>query len=164
MITKTLSACAVIAAAIVTPAHAADDPRALGGTHLQIRSAGIGAQASVRLKFGSDKVARSSERLEFGFAAGPVMRRRIGNGATTSHIASTASFRLRPGYSATFAVGGQPIVRHYTRLGAAEAKKDGGGPSTLGWIAIGTGVALGIAYLALEDALDCTENGDYICE
>jgi hypothetical protein len=153
-----------------TTAHAAQD----AGLSVQnyrsgsLRS-GIGAQLGVALKLDSKRVVRDSERVQIGFAAGPVM---MAPDAKTGNIrrgiSSVAGFSLRPGYSATLMFARQPVATRYTVLGADEQAKDDAnkpekknrkGPSTVGWIAIGVGAVvvttLAVGAIIFADALDC---------
>jgi hypothetical protein len=130
---------------------------------------GVGAQLGMTLKLDSRRVVRDSERVQIGFAAGPVMMvpdAKTGN--IRRGISNMAGFSLRPGYSAKLTLAGQPVVTRYTVLGAAEEAKDEAskpekknrkGPSTVGWIAIGVGVVavttLAVGAIALADAFDC---------
>ncbi len=122
---------------------------------------GVGAQLGMTLKLDSKRVVRDSDRAQIGFAAGPVMAvQDARTGIVRRGIGSMAGFSLRLGYSATLTFAGQPIATRYTVLGAAEEagkpeKKNRKGPSTVGWIAIGVGVAvvgtLAVGYAALTD-------------
>jgi hypothetical protein len=127
---------------------------------------GIGAQLGMTLKLDSKRTVRNSERVQIGFAAGPVMIvPDAKTGITQRGINNLAGFNLRPGYSTTLTLAGQPVAKHYTVLGADEQTKDEAskpekknrkGPSTVGYIAIGVGAALVtllIAGVVLVDGL-----------
>ncbi len=130
---------------------------------------GVGAQLGVTLKLDSKRAVRDSERVQIGFAAGPVMAvPDAKTGIVRRGIGSMAGFSLRPGYSATLTLAGQSVATHYSVLGADEQakdeagkpeKKDRKGPSTIGWIAIGVGavvvITLTAGAIALADAFDC---------
>jgi hypothetical protein len=125
---------------------------------------GIGAQLGMTLKLDDKRAVRDSERVQIGFAAGPVMAVQDSKtGAIRRGIGQMAGFSLRPGHSATLSLAGQPVVRHYTVLGAAEEakdeeskpeKKNRKGPSTVGYIAIGVGVVLVVGIVASAIALN----------
>jgi hypothetical protein len=122
---------------------------------------GIGAQLGMTLKLDSKRAVRDSERVQIGFAAGPMMAvQDAKTGIIRRGINSMAGFSLRPGHSASLTFAGQPIVSRYTILGADEEagkpeKTKRKGPSTIGWIAIGVGVAvvgtLAVGYAVLTD-------------
>lgn len=111
---------------------------------------GVGAQLGMTLKLDSKRAVRDSERVQIGFAAGPVMAvQDAKTGIVRRGISNMAGFSLRPGYSATLTFAGQPVATRYTVLGAAEEAKDEAGkpekknrkgPSTVGYVAIGVGV------------------------
>jgi hypothetical protein len=118
---------------------------------------GVGAQLRVALKLDSKHAVRDSERMQIGFAAGPVMTvADAKSGLVRRGISNMAGFSLRPGYSATLTLAGRPVVTRYTVLGADEQAKNEAskpenkgrkGPSTIGYVAIGAG-ALVIGTLA----------------
>ena len=163
-------ATAALALVSGTTVQAAQDP----GLSIQnYRSggvqSGVGAQLGMTLKLDSKRPVRDSERVQIGFAAGPVM---VVPDAKTGNIrrgtSNMVGFSLRPGYSTTLTFAGQPIATRYTVLGADEQakdeagkpeKKDRKGPSTIGWIAIGVGavvvITLTAGAIALADAFDC---------
>jgi hypothetical protein len=166
-----------LAAALLSnsTAHAAQDFGLAPVTAVERDSprGSVGAQLGLTIKFGNRATVRDHDRVQIGFAAGPVLslNHRTADARSQRKIANVVGFAIRPGYSASATLVGQPVLTHRTLLGAAEDARNadgkGGGPSTLGWIGIGLGatvVVLGVAALALEDALDCTENGEYVCE
>jgi hypothetical protein len=160
---KTMKVAAALALISAPSAQAATDSglQFLGGRSVSGR--GVGAEARILIRFGSRKNMARSDRAILSLAAGPV----VGRSGARFSVSPLVGFAVRPGYSATLTLSGQDAARMTTRLGAAEDKARGKRPSTLGWVGIGAGVvlgALGAAYLALEDALDCTENGEYVCE
>jgi hypothetical protein len=118
---------------------------------------GVGAQLAMTLKLDSKLAVRDSERLQIGFAAGPVIvLPDARTGVVRRGISSVAGFSLRPGHSATLMLAGQPVTTRYTVLGAAEEakdqerkpeKKNRKGPSTVGYIAIGVGALLAIGLI-----------------
>ena len=132
---------------------------------------GVGAQLGMTLKLDSKRAVRDSERVQIGFAAGPVMAvSDAKTGFVRRGIGNMAGFSLRPGYSATLTLAGQPVVTRYTVLGADEEAKDEAnkpekknrkGPSTVGYIAIGVGVVLAVSSIAFavafKDAFDVTD-------
>ncbi len=160
---------AIITSLIAVPVHAAQD----SGPSYSAQPArssvnGVGAQASVTLKFGDRRTVRGSQRLALGIAAGPVVTVPV-RGQARQGVTNLIGFTVRPGYVSSLQLAGQPIVTHYTRLGAAEAEgQEGGeeprrrkGPSTVGWVAIGLGVTaiavVGVGYYLLVNG--CGGNG-----
>ena len=126
---------------------------------------GVGAQLGMTLKLDSKRAVRDSERVQIGFAAGPVMMvpdAKTGN--IRRGISSLAGFNLRPGHSATLMFAGQPIVSRYTVLGKIQEGQDlenrkRNGISTAGKIGIGIAVIavvglIGAVVLANEIAND----------
>jgi hypothetical protein len=125
-------------------------------------SRGMGVQASLTLKFGDRRTVRASEKLALGIAAGPVISvtDSRGSGGTRRSGASVASFALKPGYSATLSLAGQPLIKSYTKLGAADEqrsdgeKKQGTGDKAAWVAAVAGGVMvalLGVGYLVLHE-------------
>ncbi|MEK6636787.1 MAG: hypothetical protein AABY88_01760 [Pseudomonadota bacterium] len=163
-------ATAALALVSGTTAQAAQDAGLrVQNYHSSSLQSGIGAQLGMTLKLDSERVVRDSDRVQIGFAAGPVMMvPDAKTGIVRRAVSNVAGFSLRPGYSATLTLAGQPVTARYTVLGADEQakdeagkpeKKDRKGPSTIGWIAIGVGavvvITLTAGAIALADAFDC---------
>jgi hypothetical protein len=86
---------------------------------------GVGAQLGMTLKLDSKRAVRDSDRVQIGFAAGPMMAvQDAKTGIVRRGISSMAGFSLRPGYSATATLAGQSVATRYTVLGADEQAKD----------------------------------------
>jgi hypothetical protein len=125
---------------------------------------GIGAQLGMTLKLDSKRAVRDSDRVQIGFAAGPVMMvPDAKTGIVRRGISNMSGFSLRPGYSATLTLAGQPVATRYTVLGADEQAKDEAsrpekknrkGPSTVGYVAIGVGVILVVGIIATAITVD----------
>jgi hypothetical protein len=140
-----------------TTAQAAQDAGLSFQNYRSGVQSGVGAQLGMSLKLDSKHAVRDSERMQIGFAAGPVMAvPDAKTGLVRRGISNMAGFSLRPGYSAMLTLAGQPVVTRYTVLGADEQAKDEAtkpekkgrrGPSTIGYVAIGAG-ALVIGTLA----------------
>jgi hypothetical protein len=160
---------ALAGAAIITSttAQAADD----AGLRLHsYRGAGtqsaMGAQLGLSLKLDSRRVVRDSERVRIGFAAGPVLAvQDARTGAVRYRQSQLASFTLRPGYSASVTLAGQPIVTSYSVQGAAEKEKDDAakpettkdkrsGPSTALLVVGGTLILVTALYLITLDKVE----------
>jgi hypothetical protein len=130
---------------------------------------GVGAQLGLTLKLDSKRAVRDSERVQIGFAAGPVMAVQDSKtGVIRRGISNMAGFSLRPGYSATVKLAGQPIATRYTVLGADEQAKDEAGKgqkkerrglSTVSVVAIVIGGVL-ITTLVVGAALADDWDGD----
>jgi hypothetical protein len=147
---------------INAPLLAAEDAgltQAQASGRAAVRS-GMGARATVNLRFGGKDVVRGSEKLRLGLQAGPVIQRENGR---TLH-GGALSLSTAPGYDARLKLAGQDIAVYQTRLGAAEdakedgqndqdGKKDKKGPSTLGWIGIGVGALVVVTLVAGAIAL-----------
>jgi hypothetical protein len=157
---KGITALAMAATLATVPAQAATDMGlTLHSTGSRTVQSGIGAQASITVQLGERRSVKRSERLKLGIAAGPVLAMRDARaiGGIRQAISGMAGLSIRPGHSAQFSLAGQPVYRHLTRLGAAEEagdeaekteKKDGKGPSTLGWIGIGVGALVAVTLVA----------------
>lgn len=117
---------------------------------------GVGAQLGMTLKLDSKRAVREIDRVQIGFAAGPVMMvSDARTGLVHRGIGSLAGFGLRPGYSATLTFAGQPIATRYTVLGKIQDQQDlenknRNGISTAGKIGIGIAV---IAVVGLIGAV-----------
>ncbi len=145
-----------------------DGPRAFGSR------GGVGAMASVTIRLGDEKIVRASDKVTFGFAAGPTITIPTRNSVAAEKrgVAGLAAFSFKPGYASTLSLGGQPVLRSYTRLGAAEAgpKEDGttkqqkkqSTGDKVAWMAAVAGgvmvVLVGVAAIVLMT--DCYECGD----
>lgn len=170
------SAVLILALISGSSAHAAsdtgltlhDEPSALGPR------GGVGAQVSVTIRLGDKRNARASDKVTFGLAAGPMLSIPTRNAESGSkrRVAGLATFSLKPGYSSTLSLGGQPVLQNYTQLGAAEAETKEGGTAKqkkkqstgdkIAWTAAVAGgvmvVLIGAAAIALSNY--CYECGD----
>ena len=157
-------AMAAVALVSGTTAQAAQDAGlSLQNYRSSAPQSGVGAQLGLTVKLDRKSAVRDSERVQIGFAAGPVMSvQDRKTGAIRRGIGNMASFSLRPGYSSTLTLAGQPVMTRYTVLGAAENEKDEAqkpekknrkGPTTGGYIAIGVGVILAIGAISLAIAV-----------
>ena len=168
-LTLAIAATALISA---TTAQAAQDAGlSLQNYRSSAPQSGVGAQIGMAIKLDRKSAVHESERVQIGFAAGPVMAiQDRKTGAVRRGIGNMASLSLRPGYSSKLTLAGQPVMTRYTVLGAAENEKDEAqkpekknrkGPSALGYIAIGIGVVLiaGVIAVAVDPPLsDLFEN------
>ena len=131
---------------------------------------GAAVMASVKIALGGPRNTQSPQApLRFDLVAGPSFQLSDGQPLQRRTVVNGDGFRLSfiPNHSTKLSLNGQPITTHYFNLAAAEsdAKKEGvGGPSTLAIVGGVLVLGLGVGYLALEDAIDCNENGEYICE
>lgn len=160
-----------VGAMAFTQAAAAQNRADLSDGHSpsSVTQRGAAVMASVRISLDGPRNRPSTQGpVRFDLVAGPSFRLSDGQPLERSATINGDGFRLSfiPNHSTKLSLNGQPLATHYFNLSAAEseAKKGGGGPSAL---AIAGGVivlGLGVAYLALEDAVDCNENGQYVCE
>lgn len=157
-------------------AHAASD---MGltlheGPRASASHGGMGAQASVTVRLGDRRIVRGSEKVTLGIAAGPMLAipSRNAVSAQKSGVAGLAALSIKPGYSASLSIAGQPALQTYTRLGAADAeaqpdgttkqKKKQSAGDKIAWVAAVAGgvmvVLIGVAAIALSTY--CYECGD----
>ncbi|QJQ32980.1 hypothetical protein GV829_11450 [Sphingomonas lacunae] len=156
----------VLCGLLVQPVQAQMHPLN-GATTVTARGAEV--RATLRLALGSRaQVRRDRQPIRLELMAGPNMR--VADGAPIGRTAVLGGdgvrFSFSPGHSAEVALAGVPVFTRYAnaRVAAAENAEQGGGVN--GWAIAGGAVliGLGVAFLALEDAIDCNENGDYVCE
>ena len=131
---------------------------------------GAAVMASVKISLDGPRNTQSTQPpVRFDLVAGPSFQLSDGQPLQRRTTINGDGFRLSfiPNHSTKLLLNGQPLATHYFSLSAAgsDAKKEGGGgPSTLAIVGGALVLGLGVAYLALEDAVDCNENGEYICE
>lgn len=164
---------ALCAGAMVLSQPAIAQERAhISNTHSlsSVSQRGAAVMASVKISLGEPRNTRSTQPpVRFDLVAGPSFLLSDGQPLQRTTTVNGDGFRLSfiPNHSTKLSLNGQPLATHYFNLSAAEsdAKKEGsGGPSTLAIVGGVLVLGLGVAYLALEDAVDCNENGEYICE
>lgn len=166
-------ALAASACATLSPAAAQERPHLsyiAGSAALAERGTAI--MAAVRIPLNPKRTARTVDnKLRFDLVVGPSFRVADGRQAHRSEVINLdgIGFSLTPGHSTRLSLNGRPLVTQYadSKIAAAEGEKNDGGISTFGWVAIAGGVVLaglGAAYLAFEDAVDCRENGQNVCE
>ena len=118
-----IAAIAVLVSSIEVQA-AQDMGLSFNSSQSSVTSRGFGAQANVTLKFGDRRTVAASQKLAVGIAAGPVMGIRDGRtGSVRDQLRPTLGLTVRPGYSTSLNLAGQPLATGYTRLGAAEEKQ-----------------------------------------
>jgi hypothetical protein len=159
------------AMALTQPAIAQDRTN-LSDMHApsSVSQRGAAVMASVKIALGGPRNTPSSQTpVRFDLVAGPSFQLSDGQPLQRTKTINGGGFRLSfiPNHSTKLSLNGQPLATHYFNLSAAESdekKVGGGGPSTLAIVGGVLVLGLGVAYLALEDAVDCNENGQYICE
>lgn len=163
-----VSIAAIMALNSASLLHAAQDPSTVMPLTRGQTGMGAGAQAGVTVRLGNRQTVRDENRVRLSVSAGPMLAirdARAQSGIRRS-IVPLGAFTLNPGRSARFDLAGVAVAEHLTPLGAAEKEKeerDGKkkGPSTIGWVAIGTGAAALIGatvfVLMLADAADCSD-------
>lgn len=166
----TLCFAAVVLSAQPVSAQMATVPVLAQPMGTTITGRGAEVRAGIRWAIGSRaQLAREARPVEMELRAGPSLRLQGAGPVDRPVMVSGNAVRLSfaPGHSTGLSMAGVPLLTHFSSpRAAAEAERDGrrGGVSPL---AIAGGVllvGLGVAYLALEDAIDCNENGDYVCE
>jgi hypothetical protein len=118
---------------------------------------GAFAGARLRVPLGG---ARDERRLRAGLTLAPTLRTSAADGESQLRFGEGLELGVTGRQPVRLLLAGQDV----RRLGAAEDNDDrGGGPSTLGWIAIGVGtfliVAVGAAALAADHILDNERRG-----
>lgn len=170
-VTTILIAAATVTAALPLAAQERPD-LALANSGSAVAERGTAVMASVRIPLGAPSERRSADqRVRFDLVAGPSIRLLDGSQLRQANVINGDGVRLSfaPGHSTQLSLNGRSLVTRYAnaQVAAAEGAGNGGGPTTAGWLAIAGGavlVGLGVTYLAFEDAIDCTENGEYVCE
>ncbi len=136
-----------------------------------VNQRGVAVRASVRIALGRGTARQNAERVTLNLSTGPVTRADSLNPRLHQRAAYADWMRLSWSFdqAQTIRMNGRPIARLNGRLAADDdndGASDGDGGGVSGW-AIAGGivlVGLGASYLALEDAIDCNEGGDYVCE
>lgn len=169
----TICTSTAIMCASVSPAAAQERPDlAYFGRQSSVTDRGTAVTAGVRIALGRSRDTRTTDsKLRFDLVAGPSLRLSDGQRLNRTGLINGDGIRFSfaPGHSTRLSLNGRPLVTHYdnAEVAAAEKSEKEGGISTGGWFAIAGGVLLvgvGVAYLAYEDAVDCTENGQSSCE
>jgi hypothetical protein len=133
------------------------------------RGSGVGTAVNLKLKLGSERIVRGSERLKLGIAAGPTLT--MPNASSHHGIMrrqpTLVGIEFQPGYAASLNFGGKPVMTSYTHLGATENEKDGkdegkqGTGDKVAWVAlVGGGVMLALIGVY---ALSCGNGEDSSC-
>lgn len=159
---------------VAAPSVAAQDrpDLALAAGSSAIAERGTAVMAAVSIPLGASRSARTVDRrVSFDLVAGPSLRLSDGQRLNPSNVINGDGVRLSftPGHSTRLSLNGRSLVTRYAtpQIAAAEGDESGTGLGTAGWLGIAGGVilvGLGVTYLAFEDAVDCTENGQYVCE
>ena len=156
---KSLTACALLAAQILPLGHAAS-----AAELTEHRTQQIGAFAGLRVRMPLDGDIRQRQ-LRAGLAIAPTMHSRALNGESRLLIGDGLELGIRGRQPVRLMLAGRDV----RRLGAAQhdgAQEEGdhGGPSTLGWIAIGAGALLlvtaTVGYFVVDDIVDCDPGDD----
>ena len=155
-----LKTVAAALALVAVPAQAAQDPGlTLHEGSGNARQVGVAAQAHLTIPLGGGATSADSGGPRLSLRAGPSLTR---TGPTVSlrdrtRVAPLAELALRPRHSTTWSLAGQPLAVSY----ASPALRGAAGPpkgerqnlSTLGYIAIGVGVAVIVGGLLFVDAV-----------
>lgn len=155
-----LTTFAAALALIAVPAQAAQDPGlTLHEGPGNARQVGIAAQARLTIPLGGGAASADTASPNLSLRAGPSLTR---SGPTVSlrdrtRVAPLAELALRPRHSTTLSLAGKPLAASY----ASPALREAAGPpngerqnlSTVGYIAIGVGVAVIVGGLLFLDAV-----------
>lgn len=114
------------------------------------RQAGAFAGARLRVALGADV---STPKAQFGIAFAPMLRTQAADGRTQVQLGEGASLGFNARGSTQFLLGGRPIAGLASQRTAIDTKR-AAGVSTLGYIAIGIGVA---AVLVVAAGVACQE-------
>ena len=154
-----LKTIAAALALVAVPAHAAEDPGlTLHEGPGNARQVGMAAQASLTIPLGGASSADTAVP-SLSLRAGPSLTR---SGPTVSvrdrtRVAPLAELALRPRHSTTLSLAGRPLAASYASPALREAAGPPDGPrqnlSTLGYIAIGVGVAVIVGGILFLDAV-----------
>ncbi len=125
--------------------------------------------ASVRISLDAKQKARDNDPpVTFDLVAGQTLRLSNGHLLANNRTITGEVMKLSfsPKHSYQLSINGTPLKTSFFNSTVAKANDDSKdkGPS---WLLITGGVllvGLGITYFAFEDAVDCTENGNYVCE
>ena len=163
-------AIATTVAIVVAPVAAHAQSAAFSPGTVEAR--GAEARVTVRLALGSrQQLRRERQPLRLDLSAGPAWR--VASlqplGESRRLTGDVIRLSMAPRHSTRLSLAGTPVWTSYAdrRIAAAEGGTEGGEGGGVSTLAIVGGVllgGLGVAYLAFEDAIDCTENGEYVCE
>ena len=155
---------AIMSSVPLSAAH--DTGLVLPDTGIGQRGTGIGVSTGIIIKLGPDRVFKDSERVKLGIAAGPVFTMRSGTASNGIVRGNPSLIRLeiRPGYSSSLNLAGQPLMTRYTVLGAAENDEDDNKQSTGDKVAWVAAVAGGVMVLLVGAATIALMTECYECE
>lgn len=160
---------AVVALLGSTSLRAAEDTGLVLPNHgIMQRGSGMGITAGIKIKLGSDRAVKRSERVKLGIAAGPVFvfsDAKKASGLKRSEP-SFVGLELKPGYSASLKMAGQPLIADYTVLGAAENDEEGDNDKQstfdkVAWVAAVAGV---VTVVGLAGLIIYVSDDDRCCE
>lgn len=160
---------ALVALLGAMPLHAAEDTGLiLPNNGIAQRGTGIGVMAGIKIKLGSDRVMKRSERVKLGIAAGPVFvlpDAQSASGLKRSEP-SFVGLELKPGYSTSLKMAGQSVVADYTALGAAEKgdEDDDDKQSTFDKVAWVAAVAGAVMVVGIGGLIIYINDDDRCCE
>lgn len=160
----------VFALSVTCPALAknrADLPYANDLSSITGRAATV--MASVRISLDAKQKERDNDPpVTFDLIAGQTLR--LSNGHLLADnrtiTGEVIKLSLSPKHSYQLSMNGTPLATSYFNTAMAKANDDSNDKGPNWWLITGGVllVGLGITYLAFEDAVDCTENGNYVCE
>ncbi len=152
-IASRLAASAIL---ISGPAMAAQDMGLqLHSRPSSIGKSGMGIRIGAAISLGGKKQARTMNRVAINLNAGPIIALQ-NDQSVQVRTGDLIGFRLKPGKSVELRFAGRSLATSYTKYGAAQSEdeptdgqtKKKKGPSTIGWVGIVVGGALGLAAIA----------------
>jgi hypothetical protein len=124
---------------------AAVAPPAVAAELSEVRTQEMGAFGGVRLRVPLDGGATGDRQIRAGLAVAPTLQVRDITGASRTRIGEGLELGFNGDDRLRLSLAGEDV----SRLGAAQDNENedeeddrGGGPSTLGWVAIGVGAVL----------------------
>ena len=146
MLSRISAATITVASLMASTPAAAQNAGMLATTSTE---AGAFAGARLRLRLGG----KSMPRPEFGVTFAPMLRAASADGRVRMRFGEGAGFGIAGGEPARLSLGGRPVLS-FTERRVELDKTNAMGVSTIGYVAIGAGVALVVGALLFKDALD----------
>lgn len=160
----------VFALSVTCPALAKNRPNLPYANDLSsIAGRATTVMASVRISLDAKQKERDNDpAVTFDLIARQTLHLSSGNSLASNRTITGEVIKLSfsPKHSYQLSVNGTPLTTSYFNSTVAKANDDSNDKGPNWWLISGGAllVGLGITYLAFEDAVDCTENGNYVCE
>jgi hypothetical protein len=151
---KTLTMAALVAAQLVAaqPAFAADLGDGGGAATAQRQGAFAGARIRIALDGSRARKAKA------GLTIAPIVQGRRADGSIRTRFGEGMELRMAGGDKAQLAFGGRPLAELAEGRTGPDGRK--AGLSTIGWVAIGVGVAILTLYAIAQACADGEICGD----